>query len=318
MSGPVRFESVDGIGIATIDAPPVNALSAPVRAGLLDAVHRLAREDGLRGLVIAAEGRAFIAGADISEFGRPPVPPSLQEVVDALDTSPKPVVAAIHGTALGGGLEVAMACHVRLVGPAAKLGLPEVKLGLLPGAGGTGRAPRLMGAVPALALMTGGEPLGAEAAVRAGLAERVVEGDLLDAARARAAELAGGALPKPASARDEGLGPREAFEEAAAKLAKRAATEPQVAACIAAVRNAFDLPFAEAIAKERQAFYDLLADPRSRALRHVFFAERESPRCRTCRRARSRAPSPRPRCSAPAPWVPASPCASPMPASPCG
>jgi 3-hydroxyacyl-CoA dehydrogenase len=278
MSGPVRFEAVDGIGVATIDAPPVNALSAPLRAALLEVVRRAAGDASIRALVLAAEGRTFIAGADISEFGKPPVPPSLPEVIAALEGSPKPVVAAIHASALGGGLEVAMGCHARLVGPAAKLGLPEVKLGILPGAGGTQRAPRLMGAAAALDMMCSGEPLGAEQAVRAGLAERVVDGDLLVAARARAAELAKGPLPKPASARDEGLGPREAFEEAAKRLARRAAEEPQVAEIIECVRRAFSMPVEQALAEERAAFTRLRDDPRSKALRHVFFAEREAAR----------------------------------------
>ncbi|HEV7263828.1 MAG TPA: 3-hydroxyacyl-CoA dehydrogenase NAD-binding domain-containing protein [Falsiroseomonas sp.] len=276
MAGPVRYEVADGIAVATISAPPVNALSAALRAALADAVTRAAEDATVRALVIAAEGRTFIAGADISEFGKPPVLPGLSEVIALLDACPKPVVAAIHGAALGGGLEVAMGCTARVLGPAAKLGLPEVKLGILPGAGGTQRAPRLMGAAAALRLMTSGDPLGAREAVAAGLGDMLAEGDLLAAAKAHAAKLAAGPLPKPVSARDENLGPREAFEKEAAGLAKRAATEPQIAACIDCVRNTFDLPFAEGLAQERAAFARLVRDPRSKALRHVFFAEREA------------------------------------------
>ena len=276
MDGPVRFEvAADGIALATIAAPPVNALSAALRAALAAAVRRAADDPAIRALVIAAEGRSWIAGADIAEFGRPPAPPSLPEVIAALEACPKPVVAAIHAAALGGGLEVAMGCTARVVGPAAKLGLPEVRLGLLPGAGGTQRAPRLMGAAAALRLMAQGDPLDATAALAAGLADALAE-DPLAAARAHAALLAAGPLPPAVSARDGGLGARDAFEAEAAGLAKRAATEPQVAAMIDCVRAAFAEPVAEALARERRAFLDLVADPRSRALRHAFFAEREA------------------------------------------
>jgi 3-hydroxyacyl-CoA dehydrogenase len=275
MAEPVRFEVSDGIAVATIANPPVNALSAALRGGLVEAVRKTVADPAIRALVIAAEGRTWIAGADISEFGKPPVPPTLAELVAALDACPKPVVAAIHAAALGGGLEVAMACTARVLGPGAKCGLPEVKLGIPPGSGGTQRAPRLMGAAAALRLMTSGDPLDAGAAVAAGLGDLLAEDDLRMVATAHAAALAEGPLPKPVSARDEGLGPREAFEAEAAKLARRAATEPQVAACIELVRAAYDTPFAEAVAKEREAFLRLLGDPRSKALRHVFFAERE-------------------------------------------
>ncbi|WP_237213978.1 3-hydroxyacyl-CoA dehydrogenase NAD-binding domain-containing protein [Falsiroseomonas oryziterrae] len=273
---PVRYEVEGGIAVATIASPPVNALSAALRASLAAAVRRATEDASVRALVIPAEGRTWIAGADISEFGKPPVSPTLAELIALLDACPKPVVAAIHAAALGGGLEVAMACTARVLGPAAKLGLPEVKLGLLPGSGGTQRAPRLMGAAAALKLMAGGDPLDAKAAMAAGLGEVLAEDDLRMVAIAHAAGLADGPLPAPVSRRDEGLGPREAFEAEAAALAKRAATEPQVAAMVACVRDAFELPFDQALARERQAFLDLLQDPRSKALRHVFFAEREA------------------------------------------
>jgi 3-hydroxyacyl-CoA dehydrogenase len=275
MAGPVRVEVSDGIAVATISNPPVNALSAALRAALVEAVQSAAADPAVRAVVIAAEGRTWIAGADISEFGKPPQPPALPDAIAAIEACPKPVVAAIHGAALGGGLEVALGCTARVLGAGAKLGLPEVKLGLLPGAGGTQRAPRVMGAAAALRLMVAGDPMDAKAAVAAGLGDMLAEGDLLAAARAHAAKLAEGALPRPVSARDEGLGPREAFEAEAEKLAKRAAQEPQIAACIEAVRLAYTTPFAEAMGQERAAFRRLLEDPRSKALRHVFFAERE-------------------------------------------
>jgi 3-hydroxyacyl-CoA dehydrogenase len=276
MAGPVQVEVTDGIAVATIDSPPVNALSAALRAGLAGAVTQAAADPAVRALVIAARGRTFLAGADISEFGKPPASPTLAELIALLDGCPKPVVAAIHAACLGGGLEVAMACTARVLGPAARLGLPEVKLGLLPGSGGTQRAPRLMGAAAALRLMAVGDPLDAKAALAAGLADGTTDGDLVATARTLAAKLAAGTAPQPGSARDEALGPRDAFEAEAAKLAKRAENEPQVAAMLDSVRAAFDLPFAEAVARERGHFLRLLDDPRSKALRHVFFAEREA------------------------------------------
>jgi len=276
MTGPVRFDVAGGIAVATIASPPVNALSAALRAALAEAVRRTTDDPRVRALVIAAEGRTWIAGADISEFGKPPVSPTTPEVIALIEACPKPVVAAIHAAALGGGLEVAMGCTARVLGPGARLGLPEVKLGILPGAGGTQRAPRLMGAAAALRLMTEGEPLKAAAAIEARLGDVLAEDDLVMAATAHAAHLAAAALPRPVARRDDGLGPREAFEAEAATLAKRAATEPQVAAIIQCVRNAYELPVAEALARERACFFDLVKDPRSQALRHVFFAEREA------------------------------------------
>ena len=162
--------------VVSINNPPVNALGQAVRAGLLAAVEQAEGDAAVRALLIVGEGKAFIAGADIREFGKPPVPPSLPEVCNRLESCGKLVVAAIHGAALGGGLEVALSAHYRLALPAASLGLPEVNLGLLPGAGGTQRAPRLMGVKAAAELMLSGKHLSAKAAAAAGLVDRLVEG----------------------------------------------------------------------------------------------------------------------------------------------
>jgi 3-hydroxyacyl-CoA dehydrogenase len=278
MAEMVTTEIRDGIAILTFDNPPVNALSAAFRAAILAAVQAAAADPAVRGLVLAARGKAWVAGADISEFGQPPVSPTTPEVIAAIEACPKPVVAAIQGVALGGGLELALGCHARVAGPDARLGLPEVKLGLIPGAGGTQRAPRLMGPVAAFALMLSGEPLQPEAALQAGLVDRLAGGDVVGEAAALAADLAG-RLPPPVLAREEKLrapGAREAFEEAAAKQARRAAEEPQVAALIDSLRDAFTLPPAEALARERARFLALTQDPRSKALRYLFFAEREA------------------------------------------
>ncbi|HEX3351093.1 MAG TPA: 3-hydroxyacyl-CoA dehydrogenase NAD-binding domain-containing protein [Acetobacteraceae bacterium] len=272
---PVSYAVEDGIAVVRIANPPVNALSAPVRAGLVEAVRRADTDPAAAAIVIAAEGRTFVAGADITEFGKPPVPPTLPDVIAAFDLAQKPMVAAIGGAALGGGLELTLGCHARVASPAAKLGLPEVKLGLLPGAGGTQRLPRLIGAEPALKLMADGNPISAAEAAAFGLVDEVAAGDLLQAAKAKARTLVGRDLLRSRDAAE--LGPRQAFEAAAALL-KRHSDSPSVAACVDAVRAAFDLPFEEGMARERAHFMGLLQDPRSKALRHVFFAEREAAR----------------------------------------
>jgi 3-hydroxyacyl-CoA dehydrogenase len=267
----VRSTIEDGIAVVTIASPPVNALDAGVRAGLAEAVRRADADPAARAIVIAAEGRTFIAGADISEFGKPPVPPSLPEVIDAFDSVGKPLVAAIGGAALGGGLEVALGCHARIAGPAAKLGLPEVKLGLIPGAGGTQRLPRLIGAAPAFKLM---------AALALGIIDVVAESDLLEAAKAKALELAETGTQLRTRDLDRQLQPggREAFEQAAAEALKRSPDLPNIAALAESVRATFTEPFEAGQALERARFVALVADDRSKALRYAFFAERETAR----------------------------------------
>ncbi|HBX37381.1 MAG TPA: 3-hydroxyacyl-CoA dehydrogenase, partial [Pseudohongiella sp.] len=160
MSSVVSYEIVNNIGVIKVDSPPVNALSQAVREGILDAVNA-AQKDDTDAIVLMCEGRTFIAGADITEFGKPPRDPSLPAVLGALENSSKLVVAAIHGTALGGGFETALACHYRCAVPSAKVGLPEVKLGILPGAGGTQRVPRIAGVKAALDMITSGNPVAA-------------------------------------------------------------------------------------------------------------------------------------------------------------
>jgi 3-hydroxyacyl-CoA dehydrogenase len=271
---PVSLSVMEGVAVIRIANPPVNALSAKVRAGLSEAVAKAAVDAAVKAIVIAAEGRTFIAGADISEFGKTPVPPSLPDVIAGFDRCPKPIVAAISGAALGGGLEVALACHARIASPNAKLGLPEVKLGLVPGAGGTQRLPRLIGAAQALPLVAEGTAIDAAQALRLGLLDEVVEGDLLAAARRQGLALAeAGSLPRIRD-RQDGLGPREAFEVAATAVLKRSADNPAAVACMDCIRAAFDQPFDAALAFERETFLRLVQDERSKALRHVFFAER--------------------------------------------
>src|ERR1700686_4577822 len=180
MSQAVRYERRGSVGIITVDNPPVNALSQTVRQGLTDALAQGQDDAAAKALIVIGAGRTFIAGADIKEFGKPLAPPDLNAVISGLESSAKPTVAAIHGTALGGGLETALGCHYRVAVPTAQVGLPEVKLGLLPGAGGTQRLPRLIGAKAALDMITKGNFGPAPQAKAFGIIDEIIEGALLE------------------------------------------------------------------------------------------------------------------------------------------
>ncbi|MCB4801266.1 3-hydroxyacyl-CoA dehydrogenase [Methylobacterium brachiatum] len=277
----VRYEVDGGVAVLTLANPPVNALGAALRAALDGALARAEADEAVRAIVLAAEGKVFVGGADISEFGKPLQAPSLPDVLKRLDAGRKPVVAAIGGAALGGGLELAMACHGRVAAPAAKLGLPEIKLGIIPGAGGTQRLPRLIGPDTAFTMMLTGEPVSAEIAAKLGIVDAVVLGDLVPAARIRALELAdSGALPRVRDRADM-LTPeaRQAFEAKADAAVKRDPEATNVHALARAVRAGLDPDaFDAAVAVERAEFRTLVEDPRSKALRYAFFAEREAAR----------------------------------------
>ena len=275
MTNPISTEIRDGILVVSSNNPPVNALSAAVRQGLDAAIREAAADPAVKAVVIACEGKTFFAGADITEFTKPPVEPMLPAVVDAIEASPKPVVAAIHGTALGGGLEVALGCHYRVAVPSAKLGVPEVKLGLLPGAGGTQRLPRVAGVETAVKMCATGNPISAKKAAEVGLVDRIAEdGKLLDEALAFAREaIAKGPRPSrdlPVKGDPAAI---EAFRQANAKKF-RGFDAP--AANIACVEAATRLPFEEGIAFERQEFMKLMFGSQSAAQRHIFFAERKA------------------------------------------
>ncbi|RWQ64665.1 3-hydroxyacyl-CoA dehydrogenase NAD-binding domain-containing protein [Mesorhizobium sp.] len=267
------------IAVVTIDNPPVNALSFHVREPLMQALVSLRDEPDVAAIVIACAGRTFVAGADITEFGKPVQQPDLRAIIAVLETIAKPTVAAIHGIALGGGLELALGCHFRVADTGAKLGLPEVKLGLLPGGGGTVRLPRLVGALKALGMIVSGMPIGAAEALAAGLVDVVFEGDLAAQAVRFASEMAGRGAPfTPVRDRNDRLDQAElpAFDRQAAELAKKARGLEAPIACAQSVRNAITLPFDEALAAERGLFAKLVAGDQSRAQRHLFFAEREA------------------------------------------
>ena len=272
---PITLSVEAGIAIVKLANPPVNVLGAAVRQAVAGTLRRLATEPDVRAIVLGAEGRTFCAGADITEFGKQTVAPFLPDLIAAFDVIDKPIVAAIDGAALGGGLELVLGCHARIAGRAARLGLPEVTLGVLPGAGGTQRLPRLIGAVPALHLMTDGKPIPAEAALPLGLVDAVAEGDVLAAATAHARSLIGRPLRRTRDLPDR-IGPSADFEAAAASVLAREPHNPAVAACVDMVRAAFDLPFDAALAEERACFLRLLHDDRSKALRYAFFAERQA------------------------------------------
>jgi 3-hydroxyacyl-CoA dehydrogenase len=278
MSDVVQFEKRGRIGVITVENPPVNALSQAVRQGLIDALAKALADSDVQSVVLIGGGRTFVAGADISEFGKPHKPPSFTDVIDRYDNSAKPIIAALHGTALGGGLELALGCHYRVAVGSAKCGLPEVKLGILPGAGGTQRLPRVVGVPKALEMIVSGEPIGAAEAKKLGLVDEIAEGDLLAGAMAFAERVAA-TRPLPrirdnAANVDKAKIPAGFFEKAAKDAAAKARGGYAPVRCVEAVKASVELPFDDGIKRERQLFEEAVASTESKALRHVFFAER--------------------------------------------
>lgn len=268
---------MDGdIAVVTLDNPPVNAISEAVRKGLVEMVDRLDADDTVRAVVLICAGRTFIAGADVREFGKTPVEPHLPDVVDRIEAAQKPWVAAIHGTALGGGFEIAMGCRFRVALVSAKVGLPEVNLGIIPGASGTVRTPRLAGVEFAVDLATGGKPVSAARALDAGLLDLVIGNDLEAAAIDFARQALDADLPQPAS--QIPLEPMpDAFWQASRTSAAKAGHQAPFRA-LDCIRFATEHDFAAAMAHERKTFLDLRASEEAAALRHVFFAERAAPK----------------------------------------
>ena len=258
MAEVVGFSKEGRIGLITINNPPVNALSRAVRAGIRAGTEKGNADRDIAALVILCEGRTFIAGADIREFGRPPMAPHLPDVCQLIEDSPRPVIAAIHGTALGGGLEIALSCHFRIALPTAKVGLPEVKLGLLPGAGGTQRLPRLAGTRAALEMITSGAPVAAAKAKDMGILDEIVEGDLKAAALEYANTVVDRKLPlRRASQLKAAVESPTLFEDFAKANARRFRGFLAPLKCIEAVKIATELPFPEGMKKEREIFIEL-------------------------------------------------------------
>jgi 3-hydroxyacyl-CoA dehydrogenase len=271
---PVSMTRHGEIAVVTVDNPPVNALSQAVRQGLLDCIDEAESDGECRAIVIACAGRTFIAGADIREFGKPPLEPYLPDVVNRIEACTKPVVAAIHGTALGGGFEVALGCHYRIAAASGAVGLPEVNLGLLPGAGGTQRLPRLAGAEKAMDVMLSGKPVKAPAALTTGAIDRVDESDdLLAAALAFAGECV---EQGPRRIRDLEVPDVDPgiFDETRKRIAPRTRGLVSPEKIIRAVELSTQVSFDDGCAAEREFFMECMASPQSGGLRHAFFAER--------------------------------------------
>jgi 3-hydroxyacyl-CoA dehydrogenase len=272
---PVRIEPRGRIALVLIDNPPVNAAAHAVRQGLMDALARIATDPAFDAAVIACAGSTFVAGADIREFDKPPQPPHLPDVLRAIERASKPFVAAIHGSALGGGCEIALACHARVMAAKAVIGLPEVKLGIIPGAGGTQRLPRLAGMEAALDLIASGRFAPAAEARALGVVDEAAAGDHVEAALAMAQRLVGAALRRTG---ELAVPPwdRDAFEKKAAAIVKKARGKRAEGKAIEAIRLAPATDIETGTAAERAIFQELKASPQSAALRHLFFAEREA------------------------------------------
>ena len=271
---PVMLEQHGAIAVITIANPPLNTLSHSVRLGLDRVLTQVMADSEIKGAVLCGEGRAFCAGADVREFDQAPQAPSLPDIIRLIEACPKPVVALIHGVAFGGGLELALGCHYRLAGSEARLALPEVKLGLIPGAGGTQRLPRLVGIDVAIDLVTSGRPVAADEAVALGLVDALIEGDEIEFA-VDFAHRGSTQLPVPLSQRASPEGPpMSVFVEKRASVVRRARGQESPLKALESIEFGLSVPFEEGLRNERAVFQALRTSPQSRALRHAFFAER--------------------------------------------
>lgn len=278
MNPVVSITSQGHIAVITIDSPPVNALSQSVRSGLVECVNTADADQDIQAIVLICAGRTFIAGADISEFGKPPLEPFLPDVLQTLDNCSKPIIAALHGTALGGGLETALACRYRIALQNAHVGLPEVNLGLIPGAGGTQRLPRIAGLESALDMITSGRHVGAKEAMNMGVIDEITDQEDLLAAAVSFAEqlLTNGDIRQGISATrlEDSTENQEILTRWEASVSKRARGQTSPLVALESVKNAVQLPFAEGLKKERELFLACMGSAQSKALRHIFFAER--------------------------------------------
>jgi 3-hydroxyacyl-CoA dehydrogenase len=274
--------TIDGsVGVVTIDNPPVNAVSNAVRVGLVTALEDASRNGAVEAVVLSCAGRTFMAGADISEFGQPPREPTTLDVIAAIEAMRKPVVAALFGTPMGAGFEIALACHFRVAAPGTRMALPEIKLGLMPGAGGTQRLPRIAGMDKALAMILSGDPIAIADASACGLIDEIAQSDVTAATTAFARRVVAEKRPLLlARDRDDKLAALKAdaskFDALAAKFSRRVGGPQAPARALQSLRDAIELPIDRALARERASFLDLVASEESKAQRHIFFAEREA------------------------------------------
>ena len=324
MTDLVQLTSDNGIAIVTINNPPVNALSPGVPEGISEALDQIAQNASVNATVLIGGGRTFVAGADIKEFGRmtsgKPRGAGLLPLLLKIEDSAKPVIVAVHGTAFGGGMELAMAGHYRVALATAQFGQPEVKLGLIPGAAGTQRLPRLAGVSKAVEMCVSGNPVNAEEALKLGIVDRIIGGDLLAGAVAFARDVAGKPAPKTRE-RNEKLGNATEnamiFSGAREAVAKKQRGLLAPVKAIDAVEAATKLPFEEGCKVEQKLFIECLFSEQSKSLIHVFFSEREVAKIPDIPSRQTLFQfNPRP-LSAPAPWAAGSPWCSPMPAFPC-
>lgn len=280
MTDVIKFEKQGVIGVITIDSPPANALSFATKKGIYDNFQACLADDACKGIVFTGAGRMFVAGADISEFGKPTPDgvPELEDIIRAFELSPKPVVAALNGLALGGGMELAMGCHYRLAVPTASIGQPEVKLGFIPGGGGTQRLPRLVGVELALEMIVGGNPIDANKALEAGALDELVDGDLV----ARAVEFCeqkadSGETPRQTGALTEKVSnvDPQIFADWRTKIAPKSRNMESPFECINTVEASTTMDFVEGLAFERKTFVRLMMGNEAKSMRHMFFAERE-------------------------------------------
>ncbi len=276
MSEVATFSKHGNIGIVTLNSPPVNALSHELRLVLRDAFKAAIEDSQVEAILLRCDGRTFVAGADIREFDLPPASPDVHEIVEWVGQCPKPVTAALHGTPLGGGVELALACQFRVATPDAQMGFPEVNLGILPGAGGTQRLPRLIGVRPALDMVVSGLPIAAPKALELGLIDEVITGDFVAGAIAFVQRTISERRPlNKLTERVVALDDPAVFAEYETRIARTHRGFLAPLCCVKAIRAAVDLPFQQGLKLERELFLELVHSPQSKAQRHAFFGERE-------------------------------------------
>ena len=277
----VKIKLKGAIAIISINNPPVNALGHAVRKGIMDAINRAAKADCIRAMILNSNGPIFSAGAEIKEFGKPSREPVFAKIFKKIDSSKKPIIAAIHGTALGAGLEMALSCHFRVATVSAKFGLPEVKIGLLPGAGGTQMLPRLIGPEKAMEIITSGKKIDSSEALKTGLIDAIIDDDITSGAMAFAQTVLEQALPLRRISKFNNKvaafpGKNVLFDNYRKSIALKVRGFDAPMACIEAVKASVNMPFEEGLKFERKQFNKLLTGSQSAAQRYYFFAERQA------------------------------------------